>query len=250
MNGDTIGKTSRNEPDTDWRRLHEMTDKEVEAAIADDPGLQPLGEELWRTAQLVGRPSRSSRSTAGFNRAVTRITVEACWLHRYQISLDKLKSQEVVGTDFFRVAFIALQDARLVRLIRLLDENSRTASFWYLHRVNRHLVDSAALSAGLDLCRLKDISAKLRTIRNGTFIHIDKHHVFEPQTLYQEAAIEVQDISSVGGKLFETMKEIHRVAFDRDFEYDEYDGSDIAVLARLRDAAEAQGSEKQSEARR
>lgn len=247
MNGGTIGKTSRDESVTDWRRLHEMTDEEVEAAIAGDPDLQPLGEKLWKTAQLVGQRSRSSRSTARFNRAVTRITIEACWLQRYQIALDKLKSEEAVGTDFFRVAFIALQDARLVRLIRLLDESSRTASFWYLHRFNRQLVDSAAQGAGLDLCGLKDISAKLRTIRNGTFIHIDKQQVFEPQTLYREAAIQMQDIASVAGRLFETMKEIHRVVFDRDYDYDEYDGSDIAALARLRDAAEARKSETASE---
>lgn len=245
MSGDTFGKTSRDEPATDWRRLHEMTDEEVEAGIADDPDLQPLGEEFWKTARLVGQPSRSVRAAARFNRAVTRASIEACWLQRYQISIDRLKTEDAAGTDFFRVAFIALQDARLVRLIRLLEESPRTASFWYLHRANRRLVESAAERVGLDLDKLKEISAKLRSIRNGTFIHIDKNEVFAPQILYREAAIQAQDIAAVSLNLLEVMKEIYRVTFGKGYEYDEYDGSDVPVLARLRDIAEAEGSEKQ-----
>ena len=239
MSGDTIGKTSRHEPGSDWRRLHEMTDDEVEAAIADDPDVHPLGEEFWKTARLVGRPSRSLRSAVRFNRAVTRVSIEACWLQRYQIAIDRLKTEDAVGTDFFRVAFIALQDARLVRLIRLLQESPRTASFWYLHRVNRPLVESAAKRVDFDLNKLKEISARLRSIRNGAFIHIDKQKVFDPQRLYRDVAIHTQEIPSIVLKLFELMKEIYQVTFSKGYEYDEYDGSDVPALARLRDTAEA-----------
>jgi hypothetical protein len=244
VSGDTIGKTSRHKPATDWRRLHEMTDEEVQAEIADDPDLRPLDENFWKTARLVGQPSRSLRSAVRFNRAVTRISIEASWLQRYQIAIDRLETQHAVGTDFFRVAFIALQDARLVRLIRLLEESRRTASFWYLHRVKQSLVESAVERVGLNLNKLKEISAKLRSIRNGAFIHIDKQEVFDSQRLCRDAGVQAQDIRSVSMNLLEAMKEIYRVTFGKGYEYDEYDGSDVSALARLRDIAEAEGLEK------
>jgi hypothetical protein len=241
MSGDTTGKISNAELATDWRRLHEMTDEEAHAAIADDPDLDPTDENFWKSARLVGRPSKASRSTARFQRTVTRVTIEAIWLHRYQTAIDKLQIAEAVGTDFFRVALSALLDARLVRLIRLLEQSSRTASFWYLYRAEPKIVNSAAERSGVDLDKFRKLSEKLRAVRNRTFMHIDRHEVFDPQRVYRDAAIQLEDLASACIKLREIMNEIYRLTFDKDFECDEYEGSDISILMRLRDAAEAEG---------
>lgn len=53
MSGDTIGKTSKSEPQSDWRRLREMTDGEVHAAVLSDPDAEPTDEEFWKTARVV-----------------------------------------------------------------------------------------------------------------------------------------------------------------------------------------------------
>jgi hypothetical protein len=242
MNADTTGKTSVHEPATDWRRLHEMED---DAASAEDPDVSPLDEDSWKKARLVGKPSKASLSAARFQRTVTRVTIEACWLHRYQTAIDRLQNVEAVGTDFFRIAYSALLDGRLIRLLSLLEESNRCASFWYLRRINPNIVDAAVAQAGIDLKMLKELSTKLRPIRNGAFVHIDKHEVFNPQRLYHNASIQIRDLNLICTKLHEMMEEIYRVTFKKNFEYDEYDGSDILRLAGLRDVAENRKQSKQ-----
>ena len=53
MSGDTIGKTSKAEPSTDWRRLRGMTDAEVHAAVVEDPEIRPTDEDFWKAARVV-----------------------------------------------------------------------------------------------------------------------------------------------------------------------------------------------------
>ncbi len=53
MSGGTTGKTSKAEPETDWRRLRRMTDEEVHAAILEDREVRPTDEDFWKSARLV-----------------------------------------------------------------------------------------------------------------------------------------------------------------------------------------------------
>lgn len=239
MSDGTTGRTLTRKPATDWRRLHEMSDDDVLAAISDDPDINPLDEDCWKDARLVGKPTKGSIADARFARAVTRATIETCWLQRYETTIDRLQGVDAVGTDFFRVALNALLDARLVRLIRLLEKSDRTASFWYLHRTKPNIVDDTSKRLGIDLSKIEELSSKLRPIRDRAFIHIDKKAVFDPQQLYRDAGIQVSELKSVCVSLWEIMKEIYCLTFGKDFEYDEYDGSDIGRLAEFRDAAEA-----------
>ena len=40
-------------PQTDWDRVRAMTDEEIEAAAASDPGAPPLDEAFWQEARVV-----------------------------------------------------------------------------------------------------------------------------------------------------------------------------------------------------
>jgi hypothetical protein len=53
MNDDTIGKTSKPDPNTDWQRVRSMTDEEVHAAILTDPDAKPTDEAFWKTARVI-----------------------------------------------------------------------------------------------------------------------------------------------------------------------------------------------------
>jgi hypothetical protein len=74
-----------------------------------------------------------------FNQTVKRIGAEAFWLHTYQSAIDSMKRVDAIGLDFFRVSLNALKDARLIRLIRALEDDSQTASFWTCLSPTRHL---------------------------------------------------------------------------------------------------------------
>lgn len=53
MSADTSGGTSTNEPRTGWRRLRTLSDEEVHAPIASDPGIGPTDENFWKGARVV-----------------------------------------------------------------------------------------------------------------------------------------------------------------------------------------------------
>lgn len=173
-----------------------------------------------------------------FNRTVERIASEAFWLRTYQAAINGMRV-EAVGLDFFRVSLNALKDARLIRMIRVLEDDSETASFWYLLRCNGPLIDRAARKAGLDLAELKQIAARLRGIRNKTFVHIDKDGVFDPQQYYRDASLTNDKVAKFCDRLWETMKDVYLSVHGKELEHDVYSGEDIKVLARLRDEAES-----------
>lgn len=81
-----------------------------------------------------------SHSDERYKRTVERIGAEAFWLHTYQKALCGL-TIDAIGLDFFRVSMNALKDARVIRLVRVLEDDSSVASFWYLVRSNEKLIN-------------------------------------------------------------------------------------------------------------
>ena len=77
MSADITGKTSKAEAATDWRRLREMTDAEIHAAVLDDPEIRPTDDAFWQSARVVLPRSK---------RAVTlRLDADAlAWFRRHR----------------------------------------------------------------------------------------------------------------------------------------------------------------------
>jgi uncharacterized protein (DUF4415 family) len=60
MSGGITGKTSKAEPVTDWRRLEDISDDEVHAAVLADAEIKPTDEEFWKTAHVVMPQSKKT----------------------------------------------------------------------------------------------------------------------------------------------------------------------------------------------
>jgi hypothetical protein len=183
-------------------------------------------------ASVAPRPAHSD---ARFKRTVERIATEAYWLYTYQNAIGGMKGVYAVGLDFFRVSLNALKDARLIRLIRVLEDDSQTASFWYLLQSNARLVKKAAKKSRLDLLELRGIADALTAVRNKTFVHIDKNGVFDPQVYYRATGLKNNDIERVIGAFWDTMRCLRLEVFGEEIEADHYAGTDIRRLAALRD---------------
>lgn len=171
-----------------------------------------------------------------FKRTVTRIAAEAFWLRTYQAAIEGMRV-EAIGLDFFRVSLNALKDARLIRLMRVLEDDSRTASFWYLVRSNERLLRQCAKESNLDIDFLRAVADKLRGIRDKTFVHVDREGVFDPPQYYKAANITHDDVKAAIDGLWATMRAVHMVVFGEDVKHSVYTGEDILELARLRDAS-------------
>ena len=178
--------------------------------------------------------SNQSHSDARFQRTIERIGAETFWLHTYHKAICGL-TVDAIGLDFFRVSLNALKDARLIRLIRILEDDSQTASFWYLYKSNEKLVKTFAKKCKFDIAWAKEISDKFVGIRNKTFVHIDKDGVFDPQKYYKDAGITHRDVENIIEGLWCLLQKLHIEVFDTEIEHDDYTGADIKNLADLRD---------------
>ena len=179
--------------------------------------------------------AKAAHSDARFKRVVERIGAEAFWLRTYQDAINGMKGVHAIGLDFFRVSLNALKDARLVRLIRVLEDDPQVASFWYLLKCNARIVRAAANKSGLDLPKLIVAAQALLAIRNKTFMHIDKEGVFDPQSFYKAAGLTNNDVERIVRRLWGTMNRLHVEVFGKEIQGDEYPGTDIRILAELRD---------------
>jgi hypothetical protein len=121
--------------------------------VASVAGAAQLGVRQMKTAGTT-----SSHSDDRFKRAVERISAEVFWLRTYQNAINGMKGVDAIGLDFFRVSLNSLKEARLVRLIRVLEDKPRVASFWYLQKCNSGIVEAAANNGGLDLPELKAVA--------------------------------------------------------------------------------------------
>ena len=175
-----------------------------------------------------------THSDARFNRTIERVSAEAFWLYTYQKAIYGL-CVDSIGLDFFQVSLNALKDARLIRLIRILEDDPQTASFWYLYKCNEKLLKKIAKVRDFDLIWTKEISDKFLGIRNKTFVHIDKDGVFDPQKFYDEAAITHNDVDKVIMGLWKVMQALHLEVLGKEIQGDNYIGDDIKHLAELRD---------------
>jgi hypothetical protein len=177
-----------------------------------------------------------AHSNDRYRRTVRRIGAEAFWLKTYHVAICGM-TVDAVGLDFFRVSLNALKEARLLRLIRVLEESKQAASFWYLLKQHPNQVHRAASNVGLDLAALKDLAPRLKTIRDETFIHIDHVGVFDSQAPYRKAAVTHAAVESAIMGLWEAMRLLHLEVLGENLVGDEYSGTDIRWLADLRDAA-------------
>jgi hypothetical protein len=127
----------------------------------------------------------------GFKRAAFRLLLETHNLRNDQAALDALSEaeQKNLKSPFVAVAAGALQGDRLIRLVRIFEDSSRTASFWYLHRC-----EPKNIGQGVDVIWLKDFSKRIKRVRDKTFVHIDKDSSFDAREIYRDANIRPSEI--------------------------------------------------------
>jgi hypothetical protein len=134
---------------------------------------------------------------------------EKQYRRRFDATLSRLKS-EVINLRLDLAALTALQESKdvvktsmlltlcvgamrsdiLVRLVRIFEEDSKVASFWYLHRC-----EPTKVSEGVKLARLSDFACRLKGIRDKCFVHIDKDGLFNVAAIYKNAGIRETEIN-------------------------------------------------------
>lgn len=169
-----------------------------------------------------------------YNKAIERLSGEAFWLNTYQSAILGMEI-DAIGLDFFRVSLNALQDARLVRLIRVLEDHNRVASLWYVLKCNSGLVEKCAKIVGFDIDAARQLSAKLPGIRTQTIMHLDKTGILNPKKVYEDAGVTFKEIDEFIKSMWLLMQVLHVEVLGKEIRFDVYTGEDIKHLSNLRD---------------
>lgn len=169
-------------------------------------------------------------------RSVLRLLREVRWIKTEQTALERLErleDKDVSSLDFFQVAHTALMGERLIRLVRVFEDSAEVASFWYLHRCRPREVEALVKGAGSSLEELQDFTEGLKSVRDKSFVHIDKNAVFDPAAIYQAAGITGRQIRASVEALWSVLNALHLAISGEAFVSEEYDGAHIDVLHEL-----------------
>lgn len=120
----------------------------------------------------------------------------------YEIEMARLEREAWVGIasepysyrtpDFFTIAYHALFDDSLSRIIRVLDRNPKSATFWRLRKQKKRKIESYAKANAIDLGEIEDLADKLKIIRDKVHFHIDWQEVPNFQKPFRDANISEQ----------------------------------------------------------
>jgi hypothetical protein len=90
---------------------------------------------------------------------------------------------------FTRVIRDALHNDHMSHAIKVFEQSSKAASFWYLYRTDPGPIDKYARQVGYDIDKLQIVADKLKAIRNGSHFHIDRTGVLDPEVVWSGAAL-------------------------------------------------------------
>lgn len=129
--------------------------------------------------------SALERNLAELQKALlTRITLLGIEKHRYTAKV------------FTRVIRDSLHNDYMSHAIKVFEQSSKSASFWYLYRTEPASIDKHARQVGYEICNLQIVADKLKAIRNGSHFHIDKTGVLDPTLVWSGAALTGKDLGA------------------------------------------------------
>ena len=134
------------------------------------------------------------------------------------------------GMDFFRVVFYALNNDMLAHAIKVLDHDSKSASFWYIFRCKQKKIVKFIEENSMRDIEL--LTEKLKAIRNRAHFHIDRDAIFNPAKVWQDADIDYNLFSAVLNSLRLILDYLHTEEFGKGFGKLDYDGSDVEAILR------------------
>jgi hypothetical protein len=126
-----------------------------------------------------------------FREALRRLMRDIDNLRTEQAAIEAYHEARPPRNRFLTVAIVAIQGDRLLRLVRIFEDSTKTASFWYLHRCEPKRLKN------LDMDRLQDFSGRLKTVRDLTFVHIDKKGISDPAAIWRAAGFTETGIREV-----------------------------------------------------
>ncbi|RLG44328.1 MAG: hypothetical protein DRN81_04790 [Thermoproteota archaeon] len=147
------------------------------------------------------------------------------------VGLEKANTYH--GMDFIRIAYDALFNDMIAHVIKVLEDRSDVASFWYIKRCKEREVSYFVQNNGINLSKLEVIKDALKHIRDKTHFHIDRDAVKNLSEIWKEAALTRKQLVSAIEDVYSILDYLYQLEFGEHFPLPEYDGSDATSIAKF-----------------
>ena len=181
-------------------------------------------------------------SSQRFSQAIYRNFCEvANAMHERQalISLEDYRKKNgsiyYHGGNFFEIAQKALFNDMISHIIKVLDSDVRSASFWYILRVGRKTIESCNSYSEEKIKFLENLNPKLKIVRDKTHFHIDEDGVLSPENIWSKAGITGNELGRGIDYLFDVLLEMRNKVLGGSLSRGNfiYEGEDVFKLLEL-----------------
>ncbi len=131
-----------------------------------------------------------------YDKALERNLAELQKALLVRTTLLGMEKHRYTGKCFTRIVQAALHNDHMSHAIKVFEQSSKSASFWYLHRTNSTPIDNYARQVGYNIDNLQTVTDKLKLIRNGTHFHIDSTGVLDSRAVWSGAALTGKELGA------------------------------------------------------
>ena len=137
-----------------------------------------------------------------------------------------------LGWDFFRVAYHGLYNDMIAHIIKVLDRDERSTTFWYIYNSYKEEIDICLAKTEESVSKIEAMACKLKDIRDKTHFHIDKKAVTNPKVIWKQASIKGKDLASVVDIIWEVLNHVYKLRFGAEFPIPDYTGEDATKIIK------------------
>ena len=143
------------------------------------------------------------------------------------------------GLDFFRITHISLFNDMMAHIIKVMDTNKQSATFWAIYDQYKVDIDSLWKQRGFFLIDIQLVASKLKLIRDKTNFHIDEKAVSKPKEVWTTADLTGAQLTATMDIVWATLLHVHRIHFGEEFEFSasKYTGEDAKKIMHAAQAA-------------
>lgn len=135
--------------------------------------------------------------------------------------------------SFFTLAQDALFNDMIAHMIKVLDQNSQSTTFWYIFRCRSEEVKEFIKRADIDFMAIYDLAEKLKTVRDKTHFHIDNKGVKDPKAVWKTAGITYDDLQENLESIYKLLNHLHIKECDFEFEIPKIDDLQYIINAAV-----------------
>lgn len=135
--------------------------------------------------------------------------------------------------SFFTLAQDALFNDMIAHMIKVLDQNSQSTTFWYIFRCRSKEVKEFIKRENIDFMAIYDLTEKLKTVRDKTHFHIDKKGVKDPKAVWSNTNITYDDLQENMEYIYKILNHLHVKEFNFEFEIPKIDDLQYIINAAV-----------------